>query len=1197
MKRTSALLLLIAILFASVPTARASHESGGEITYKSLGGLQYKVSLALYWDCSAFDPGPTVQMATFNNGGFVDLNFTVTLDTAYEVSQLCAASLSSSTCNGGTLAGHKKNVYSGVVTLPGTCTIWTFYHNSCCRNLAINAPNYDSFTFYATLNNFNFLNNNSAYFTSMPLPYVCVGQQVCYSPGAVETDGDILSFSLVDAMSTSPTTPITYAAGYSGTAPLVGITIDPVTGLIQFTPNLIGNFVVAYQVTESDAFGHIRGTAMRDIEMVVSNCTNQVVACNSGAISSVTGVGASILPPNTIQVCENIPFSFQFSFTDPDAGDSLDIISNINAVMPGATVAISGSNPIVVTVGWTAPVGTSNTYTTFAVTVSDNVCPYPGQQTVNYIINVLSITNAGPDVTICGSQATTLVGHGPGSPFNWSVISGPPMVTSGVGINFSCDTCLTAIATPAFTTTYLLTSTGGSGCILNDTVTVYVVPDFTYSVTQSTITSCLLSPVQLNVTNVVPGPATNYTYHWFPATHLSNANIANPTASFLIAGTYTYTVTITSANGCEHSSTVTITAVMAYTPLISATSDTSLCAGGVAALNVNFAGSGTPTCGISLTNCGGNASMGIIGTEVMSNASTSFPAPFGNFYTSVVQQYLYTTAELNAAGVYAGKIDQIDFNVTGITAGALTNYPEFGIKMGCTGLTTFNAGAPVFSTSLVSVFSPQPYVAALGWNNFVFTNAYNWDGVSNIIVEVCFSNGPPFANYTYCLQSTQTPTTYTSSQWSLSDSQDQCPGATGFITTANVHPDIRMHYCSVNANPSDYTYQWTSFPSGGNIANDTLQYTTGQPGTTTNYVVTVTNANYACSATDTVSVTVIVPEVIITSSVTAICSLNPVVFTATPVNGGVLPMYQWYVNSIPVGTDSVNYTTSTLADGDTVYCIMNATNALCPGASTSNSIILHIGVPNTGPPLFQTVCDSVIYNGQTFSADGAYPITLTNFSGCDSAVTLNLTVHNSSSSTSIQNTCDPVIVNGQTYTTSGIYTQMFTNTVGCDSTLVLDLTIINTDVSLTYNASLLSSNQTGASYQWLNCTTGYSIIAGETNQYYVVTTNGNYAVVITNGACVDTSACYTINNIGIAENNLIEEITIFPNPTTGEFQLSVVGYQLSEIKITNVLGQIVYQQQSTDNRQLIDISSEPKGIYFIQLETENGMINKKLILQ
>ena len=92
-----------------------------------------------------------------------------------------------------------------------------------------------------------------------------------------------------------------------------------------------------------------------------------------------------------------------------------------------------------------------------------------------------------------------------------------------------------------------------------------------------------------------------------------------------------------------------------------------------------------------------------------------------------------------------------------------------------------------------------------------------------------------------------------------------------------------------------------------------------------------------------------------------------------------------------------------------------------------------------------TACDSYIWptDAITYTNSGIYTSTLTNEAGCDSIVTLNLTIGNSYSNTSIVTACSGYIwgANSTTYTTSGLYTVSYLTVSGCDSILNLDLTV------------------------------------------------------------------------------------------------------------------------------------------------------------
>lgn len=838
--------IIVSILLSSA-NLFASHIAGGEITYNCLGGNQYEVNLNLFVDCLGFDPGSSqVINITSSCGGTASLTVNCTNVGGTEISQLCPSQLANSTCNGGTLPGMWLFSYTGIVTLAPPCDTWTMSWSTCCRNLAITNLSSASSNYYieATLNSATAPCNSSPSFTAQPIPYVCNGQSVSYSYGVVEPDGDSLYYSLIPAMDAAGVSS-TYNPGYSGTSPIPGIVIDPNTGLVTFTPGAIGNYVVVILVQEYDSNGNLVGTVMRDIQFVVQNCTNSVPDPSGGAITSFGG-NAVQTGPYSLEMCAGNNFNFNVVFSDSDPGTTLTYTSNISAALPGAVITSSGTDPLTLNVSWTSPAGTSGAGLTFTITVSDGACPIQGQQTYVYSVNILDATTANPDITICGSQTAQLNAYG-GSTFNWSVVSGAPMTPA----NFSCNPCSNPVASPNVTTTYAVISNLSGTCDNVDTVTVFVVPDFTYTVTQSSANSCLQDPVQLDVTGLSPaGPG--YTFQWTPAANLSNPTIANPIATFIAPGTYTYTLTVTSPGGCIKTSTVTIYAAPAFAPVITAYGDTSFCAGGTASLGVLFTGGSTPaSCGLSATGtCGGTAIIGAVGTSTGSNTSTTWPAPYGNWYTSAKHQFLFTAAELNAAGITGGKIDQLDFNVSAING--ITTYHEYTIKMGCTNLTALG---PSWVGGLYQVFNPKNVTIALGWNSHIFDNAFEWDGLSNVVVEICFTEGPPYANYSYSSISPWTTTSFVSCLYSYTDSFDMCPDLTNFIQTSNNRPLVQLHWCSLVADPADYTYQWT--PASGSIASPTSQFTAANPTAITDYYVTVTDIAGGCQAVDSVHVDVI----------------------------------------------------------------------------------------------------------------------------------------------------------------------------------------------------------------------------------------------------------------------------------------------------------------------------------------------------
>lgn len=130
----------------------------------------------------------------------------------------------------------------------------------------------------------------------------------------------------------------------------------------------------------------------------------------------------------------------------------------------------------------------------------------------------------------------------------------------------------------------------------------------------------------------------------------------------------------------------------------------------------------------------------------------------------------------------------------------------------------------------------------------------------------------------------------------------------------------------------------------------------------------------------------------------------------------------------------------------------------------------------------------------------------------------------------------------------------------------------------------LTANATGASYQWVNCNTGYSIIAGATSQSYMASANGSYAVIVTQNGCTDTSVCQTVGNVGVEENNFENQLEVYPNPTQRNITVNLGNtYNKVLVTITNVLGQEVLRKNLNATHIFdLDIQGEP-GVYLINI--------------
>jgi hypothetical protein len=166
---------------------------------------------------------------------------------------------------------------------------------------------------------------------------------------------------------------------------------------------------------------------------------------------------------------------------------------------------------------------------------------------------------------------------------------------------------------------------------------------------------------------------------------------------------------------------------------------------------------------------------------------------------------------------------------------------------------------------------------------------------------------------------------------------------------------------------------------------------------------------------------------------------------------------------------------------------------------------------------------------------------------------------------------------------------------GCDSLAILDLLLVDVDTSVTTNVPGITSNASGATYQWLDCDNNYSIILGETAQTFIATANGNYAVEITVNSCIDTSACISISNIDIAEELFLNQINIYPNPNKGSINIELGNLSDISIKISNVNGKLIYEKDNINTSLYRFEFNQVPGVYIVEISNQKNSKHYKLV--
>src|SRR5690554_7136224 len=347
------------------------------------------------------------------------------------------------------------------------------------------------------------------------------------------------------------------------------------------------------------------------------------------------------------------------------------------------------------------------------------------------------------------------------------------------------------------------------------------------------------------------------------------------------------------------------------------------------------------------------------------------------------------------------------------------------------------------------------------------------------------------------------------------------------------------------------------------------------------------------------------------------------------------------VNPLVTGTDTVTACGSYTWIDNTTYTQSNntATHTILGGALNGcDSIVslnLTINQPSTGTDTL-IVCDSLTWidnNTYTQSNNTAtHTIIGGAVNGCDSIVSLNLTVHHLSTGTDIQTACESFTwIDNNTYTQSnntathtivggtvngcdsvvtldltikqaatGVDTQTgcksftwidnntythsnntATHTIlggadnGCDSTVTLDLTIINMNPSVVDNVDFLSpSYSDGYLYEWLDCNSEQLVFTGEN---FYPNQSGDYKVKITKDGCVETSDCFHFSSVGLEENT-IDNFVIYPNPTANI--LYIDGLKVETIRVLDLNGREVLRKSNTDHIQVNQLSP---GSYFVEV--------------
>ncbi len=733
--------------------------------------------------------------------------------------------------------------------------------------------------------------------------------------------------------------------------------------------------------------------------------------------------------------------------------------------------------------------------------------------------------------------------------------------------------------------TYTVTVTDNLGCQATASKQLTMYPAAVATITGSTVL-CNNGSTTLTANG-------GTTYQWSTGSSQRTITVSQPGI---------YVTTVTTVYGCTASDTVVVTSFANPSIL----GNTSLCSGGyttltatggdtyhwstgatTASINVNTAGNYSVTASTN-NGCSGSASVNVVQNQPVNVTIT------GN---SVICSEIGTTLTATSGASYqwsSGQTTQsISVNTPGNYSVTVTN------NNGCSGsssqaVTMMEPAVISGNTHICQGESTTLSVSGTGtytWSTGAHTSSITVSTPNNYSVTASLPNGcSSTASANVTVGTTPTP--------SILGNTVICQGQSTTLTA--------------NGGTS---YVWSNASTNSSI-------TVNQSGV---YTVTVTNAE-GCSNTANVTVTVNpLPNVNITGN-SSLCQGDNVTLTATGAS-----TYLW-------SNASTNASISVSNAGTYIVTGTNANG--CSNTATKTVIV------NTtyNIPLTHSICQGESYNfyGQNITTAGTYTHTLQTVNGCDSVITLTLTVKNLPTPSISGNT---VICQGQSTTLtanggtsyvwnnastnssinvsqSGVYTVTATNAEGCSNTANVTVTVNPLpNVNITGNSSFCQGDNmtltaTGAStYVWSNTSTNASITVSNAGTYTVTGTNANgcsktatktvtvnptYNVALTHSMCEGESYNFYGQNITVAGTYTHTLQTV--NGCDSVLTLTVTLKALPTVTITGnttlcegetttltATGGISYIWSNTATTNSINVSQS--GVYTVTATNAEGCSN------
>ncbi len=455
----------------------------------------------------------------------------------------------------------------------------------------------------------------------------------------------------------------------------------------------------------------------------------------------------------------------------------------------------------------------------------------------------------------------------------------------------------------------------------------------------------------------------------------------------------------------------------------------------------------------------------------------------------------------------------------------------------------------------------------------------------------------------------------------------------------------------------DFTYaiDGVSQPAVTGITSSPYTFTTTTSGAYT--LVSVTDGTCTGSTSGTASVSQTTPTATISGG-GAFCpggSTN----LSFDLTAGSPPWSFTYsdgtTTSATITSSTVNKLVSVSTGG--TYSIVSMSAGSCNGTGSGSATVTVHALPTVGASASPStpICSggSVTLNGSgassyvwsdgktdgqsfTVTADHTYTVTGTDANNCSNTATQSITVNALPTITTVANPSSAAVCSGGSITlsgsgsstsyswsgpvavsdgvaftaASGTYIVTGTDANNCTNTATRVVTVLplpNVGISASPSATIcvgsaVTLSGTGAStYAWSdNVTDGVP---------FNITQTHAYTVTGTSNSCTNTSTKLIIvtacpGSVGIQQSTAsTQQIKVYPNPTSGTFNISISNANFKELSISvvNMLGKEVFaatdKNNATDYQIEINLESLPDGMYYLKLSTATDTKVTKLIIQ